>query len=126
MENFSDKKYEKKERQLENLENLVENHTRTERHLEQYSHIGDKENKDNARQKKEIRERQILELENKILGLDENEIPEVQLENLKERYESIQCYIQNNRNSIPKDVLEQLEEKQNNRRMQIANLEYKG
>ena len=126
MENFSDKKYEKKERQLENLENLVENHTRTERHLEQYSHIGDKENKDNARQKQEIRERQILELENKILGLDENEIPEVQLENLKERYESIQCYIQNNRNSIPKDVLEQLEEKQNNRRMQIANLEYKG
>ena len=28
---------EKKERQLDNLTNLVENHTRTKRHLEQYS-----------------------------------------------------------------------------------------
>ena len=126
MENCSNEKFEKKERQLENLENLVENHTRTERHLEQYSHIGDRNNKENAREKQEIREQQILELENKILGLDENEIPEVQLDNLKQRYESIEGYIKNNRDSIPQDVLEQLEEKQNNRRIQIANLEYKG
>ena len=126
MENFSDEKFEKKERQLENLENLVENHTRTERHLEQYSHIGDKDKKDNAREKQEIREQQILELENKILGLDSNEIPEVQLENLKQRYESIERYIENNKDTMPQDMLEQLEEKQNNRRTQIANLEYKG
>lgn len=126
MENFSDEKFEKKERQLENLENLVENHTRTERHLEQYSHIGNKENKENAREKQEIRERQILELENKILGLDENHVPEVQLENLKDRYESIEGYIKNNKNKIPQDILEQLEEKQKNRMEQIANLEYKG
>ena len=126
MGNFSDEEFEKKERQLENLENLVENHTRTERHLEQYSHIGDKENKDNAREKQEIREKQILELENKILGLDSNHIPEVQLENLKERYTSIQGYIDNNRDKIPQDMLEQLEEKQKNRLEQIANLEYKG
>ena len=72
MENSNDEKFQKKERQLENLENLVENHTRTERHLEQYSHIGDKDNKDNAREKQDIREKQILELENKILGLDSN------------------------------------------------------
>ena len=126
MENFNDEKFEKKERQLENLENLVENHTRTERHLEQYSHIGNRENKENARDKQEIRERQILELENKILGIDSNEIPEVQLENLKERYDSIEGYINNNRDKIPQDILEQLEEKQNNRLQQIANLEYKG
>lgn len=126
MENISDEKFEKKERQLENLENLVENHTRTERHLEQYSHIGNKDNKENAREKQEIREKQILELENKILGLDSNEIPEVQLDNLKQRYESIQGYINNNRDKIPQDVLEQLEEKQSNRMEQIANLEYKG
>ena len=125
MENSSNEKFEKKERQLENLENLVENHTRTERHLEQYSHIGDKDNKDNAREKQDIREKQILELENKILGLDSNEIPEVQLENLKERYESVQGYIENNRNKISEEDLKQLEEKQANRRQQIANLEYK-
>lgn len=125
MENSSDEKIQKKERQLENLENLVENHTRTERHLEQYSHIGDKDNKDNAREKQDIREKQILELENKILGLDSNEIPEVQLENLKERYASVQGYIENNRDKISEDDLRQLEEKQANRREQIANLEYK-
>ena len=125
MENSNNEKFEKKERQLENLENLVENHTRTERHLEQYSHIGDKDNKDNAREKQDIREKQILELENKILGLDSNEIPEVQLENLKERYASVQGYIENNRDKISEEDLKQLEEKQANRREQIANLEYK-
>lgn len=126
LENTSNEKFEKKERQLENLENLVENHTRTERHLEQYSHIGSKENKDNAREKQEIREKQILELENKILGLDTNEIPEIQLENLRQRYDSIQGYINNNRDKLEPDILEQLEEKQSNRMQQIANLEYKG
>ena len=125
MGNSNNEKFEKKERQLENLENLVENHTRTERHLEQYSHIGDKDNKDNAREKQDIREQQILELENKILGLDSNEIPEVQLENLKEKYESVQGDIENNRDKISEEDLKQLEEKQANRREQIANLEYK-
>ena len=126
MESFRDEKFENKERQLENLENLVENHTRTERHLERYSHIGSKENKDNAREKQEIRERQIIELENKILGLDSNQIPEVQLENLKERYTSIQGYLENNKDKMPQDILEQLEVKQKHRLEQIANLEYKG
>jgi len=125
LENTNNENFEKKERQLENLENLVENHTRTERHLEQYSHIGDRDNKENAREKQDIREKQILELENKILGLDSNEIPEVQLENLKERYESVQGYIENNRDRLSKEDLKQLEEKQANRREQIANLEYK-
>ena len=125
MENSNNEKFEKKERQLENLENIVENHTRTQRHLEQYSHTGDKDNKENAREKQDIREKQILELENKILGLDSNEIPEVQLENLKEKYESVQGYIENNRDKISEEDLKQLEEKQANRREQIANLEYK-
>lgn len=125
MENYTDEKFQKKERQLENLENLFENHTRTERHLEQYSHIGDKDNKDSARGKQDIREKQILELENKILGLDSNEIPEIQLEKLKERYKSVQAYIENNKDKISEDDLKRLEEKQANRREQIVNLEYK-
>jgi len=126
LENFNNEKFEKKERQIENLENLVENHTRTERHLEQYSHIGNRGNKENAREKQKIREEQIVELENKILGLDPNKIPQVQFENLREKYESIQGYINNNRDNIPKDILEKLEEKQNNRRLQIENLKFNG
>ena len=126
MENFNNERFEKKERQIENLENLVENHTRTERHLEQYSNVGDRGNKENAIEKQKIREEQILELENKILGLDPNKIPQVQFENLREKYESIQGYINNNRDNIPQDILEKLEEKQNNRRLQIENLKFNG
>ena len=65
LENYSNENFEKKERQLENLENLVENHTRTKRHLEQYSYIGDEENKNNAREKQEIREQKQRCRENK-------------------------------------------------------------
>ena len=57
--------------------------------------------------------------------MDSNEIPEVQLEKLKERYASVQGYIENNRDKISEEDLKQLEEKQANRRDQIANLEYK-
>ena len=54
MENFENHEIEKKDRQLDNLINLVENHTRTKRHLEQYSHIGNPENKENARKIQDI------------------------------------------------------------------------
>ena len=54
MQNTGDQ--EKKGRQLDNLTNLVENHTRTKRHLEQYSEIGDPQFKDMAREKQEKRE----------------------------------------------------------------------
>lgn len=52
----------KKERQLDNLTNIVENHTRTKRHLEQYSEIGDPEFKEMAREKQEKREEQLNNL----------------------------------------------------------------
>ena len=52
----------KKERQLDNLTNLVENHTRIKRHLEQYSEIGDPEFKEMAREKQEKREEQMENL----------------------------------------------------------------
>ena len=51
MQNNGDQ--DKKERQLDNLTNLVENHTRTKRHLEQYSEIGDPQFKEMAREKRE-------------------------------------------------------------------------
>ena len=60
----NDNNQEKKARQLDNLENLVENHTRTKRHLEQYSEIGKTEYKEMAREKQEKREENIQKLEN--------------------------------------------------------------
>ena len=47
---------EKMDRKVDNLINIVENHTRTERHLEQYSDIGDPEYKEQARNKQDLRE----------------------------------------------------------------------
>lgn len=85
MENFENHEIEKKDRQLDNLINLVENHTRTKRHLEQYSHIGNQENKENARKIQDIREEQIEDLKEKIKGNDK-QTREEQLENVIEKY----------------------------------------
>ena len=119
MENFEDKI--KKERQLDNLVNLVENHTRSERYLEQYSHIGDLDNKEHARKVQDIRENEIDNLKSHIIS--EKETPEEQLENLKDNYVSSQAYINKNKNNMNKEQLENLEKRQEHRKEQIENLE---
>ena len=123
MENFEKSQNDKKDRQLENLENLVENHTRTKRHLEQYSEIGDQDNKENARNIQKIREEQIHELENKIKGEDKFISAEEHLENLKENYENAEGYIQKNKDSMDNQMLKNLQEKQQHREEQIRFLE---
>ena len=120
MENFDGNK--KKDRQLDNLINLVENHTRTERHLEQYSHIGNKDNKDHAREIQEVREEEIDDLRNKLDGSDDIQTKEEQLENLEQKYESTKGYINKNKNTINKQKLEKMKNKQEQRRIQIDNL----
>lgn len=120
MENFDENK--KKDRQLDNLINLVENHTRTKRHLEQYSHIGDEENKEHAREIQEIREEQIEDLRDKLNGNGDIQTREEQVENLSQRYESTQGYIENNKDNMNEEMLRNLEEKQEKRRIQLDNL----
>ena len=115
--------YEKIDRQLENLENLVENHTRTKRHLEQYSEIGNPENRDNARKVQKVREDEIKILENKIKGEDEIITPEQHLENVKERYNNTEGYIKNNKDTMNEDMLRNLYEKQQHREEQIRYLQ---
>ena len=120
MENFDENK--KKDRQLDNLINLVENHTRTKRHLEQYSHIGDEQNKEHAREIQEIREEQIDDLREKLNGYGDIQTREEQVENLEQRYVSTQGYINNNKDNINEQMLRNLEEKQEKRRIQLDNL----
>ena len=120
MENFDENN--KKDRQLDNLINLVENHTRTQRHLEQYSHIGDKENKDHARKIQDVREDEIEDLKNKLDGNDDIQTREEQLENLEQKYESTEGYIKNNKDTMNKQMLENIENKQEKRKIQIDNL----
>lgn len=116
-------KKQKKINQLENLENLVENHTRTERHLEQYSHIGNRDNIENSRYKQEDREEQIEDLKNKIIGENQNESKEEQAQNIVKNYISTDKYIENNFDNISADALNNLNKKQHNRRIQLENLE---
>ena len=122
MGNFENYEIEKKDRQLDNLINLVENHTRTKRHLEQYSHIGNKDNKENARKIQDIREEQIEDLKDKIKGNDKQTRDE-QLENVIEKYINTSGYIRNNEDHMSEEQLNNMERKQDNREMQIENLE---
>lgn len=122
MENFENHEIEKKDRQLDNLINIVENHTRTKRHLEQYSHIGNPENKENARKIQDIREEQIEDLKDKIKGNDK-QTREKQLENVIEKYINAEGYIRNNEDNMSDEQLDNMEKKQDNREIQIENLE---
>lgn len=123
LENIENDNFNKKDRQLDNLIDLVENHTRTERHLEQYSEIGDPENKENARMIQEIREEQMEDLKRQIKGENDIQTAEEQLENLKERYENTLGYIAHNEEKMSEDQLQNLLDKQENRKIQMENLE---
>ena len=122
MENFENENVQKKDKQLDNLINLVEKHTRTERHLEQYSHIGNPENKENARRIQDIRETQIGELKDKIKGVNDTQTREEQLENVIDKYINAQGYIINNEENLSDEQLNNMEKKQDNREVQIRNL----
>ena len=113
---------EKKERQLDNLTNLVENHTRTKRHLEQYSEIGDPEFKEMAREKQQKREENIYKLKQEILDEEENQTIEEQIENLQDNYEAAQRYIEANQDTMAPQDLQNLQAKQQHRKEQMENL----
>lgn len=123
MEDFEKEEMEKKDRQLDHLINLVENYTRSKRHLEQYSEIGDPKNKQNAREKQQVREEQIGELKGQIIGKCEETTKIEQLENLKQNYEISKEYIENNLDNMDQEMYDNLEKKQKNRRNQIQQLE---
>ena len=113
---------EKKERQLDNLTNIVENHTRTKRHLEQYSEIGEQKYKDMAREKQEKREENMQKLKQEILNEEENQTVEEQIDNLHDNYEAAQRYIEANQDTMAPEDLKNLQNKQENRKNQMNNL----
>ena len=117
---FMDK--EKKEKQLEDLVNTVERHTRTERHLEQYSNIGNQYGKEEARKKQSVREKQIVDLKDNILEREEKIPEEEQLENLVNNYESAEGYLNNNIGTMSKEQITNMEKRQMNRRIQMQNI----
>lgn len=119
---INENEQDKKERQLDNLTNLVENHTRTKRHLEQYSEIGDPKYKDMAREKQEKREYNMEKLKQEILDEEENQTLEEQIENLQDNYEAAQRYIEANQDTMSPERLRNMQTKQENRKNQMENL----
>ncbi|MBQ9313569.1 MAG: hypothetical protein IJ220_00980 [Clostridia bacterium] len=113
---------ENKERQLDDLINTVERHTRTERHLEQYSHIGDQYYKDEARKKQSVREKQIVDLKDNILGNTNKLTNQEQFENLVDNYEASEGYMRSNFKNMDDEQLNNMEKKQANRRIQMQNM----
>ena len=112
---------EQKERQVENLINLVERHTRTERHLEQYSDIGSREGKERAREKQDVRETEMENLKDKIVSNNtESKIEQVQ--NLADNYKGAQIYMEENYEKMSDERLENMQNRQQHRKEQIENL----
>ena len=109
-------------RKVDNLVNLVENHTRTKRHLEQYSHIGDPKFRDMAREKQNVRENQIEVLKEQLTNEHHKISPDEHLENLKESYERSKNYLHNNLATLSYEQINNMAEKQKNQRNQMEQL----
>lgn len=113
----------KNERKVDNLINLVENHTRTERHLEQYSHIGDPKFRNMAREKQAIRENQIESLKEQLTNEHQRISPEEHFENLKENYKKTKDYLENNYDNLSYEQAHNMMEKQINQEKQISQMQ---
>ena len=116
---------DKKERKVDNLINLVENHTRTERHLEQYSHIGDPKFKEMAREKQAVREEQIDSLKDQLANDHNKMTTEEHFENLKENYEKTRNYLEKNLSNMSYEQAHTMAERQANQEKQIHHMEQK-
>ncbi|MDP4145204.1 MAG: hypothetical protein Q8936_12105 [Bacillota bacterium] len=109
------------ERRVKELENLVEKHTRTQRHIEQHADISDEDNLAHANRIQSAREEEINNLEDAIVyGTEANND---QLQNLRENFERSHNYLENNADHMHKDQINAIEEKQRHRKEQLSNLE---
>lgn len=110
-----------KERQVDNLVNIVENHTRTKRHLEQYADIGDPAFKEMAMEKQKVREEQIELLKDKLTGKGDVISSEEHFENLVDNYDKAIGYVENNFHNMSIEDLNNIHKKQENRKEQMKN-----
>lgn len=108
---------------INELENLVEKHTRSQRHLEQYSHIGSPENVDHARHVQKEREEQINNLEDKIVYGDGG--PSHELENLQKNITFSKGYLNHNADTMKPEDKKNLENKIENQKDTINWLQNK-
>lgn len=118
---MDNKQREDTSHRVDELINLVERKTRTERHLEQHSDIGDPERLIRPKELQDQREEEIETLKEKIVYGDE--ASNDQLENVKRTYEFSQGYIDHNADHMSNKDLNNALEKQEHRREQMDFLE---
>lgn len=107
-------------KRLEQLENLVEKHTRTERHLEQHSDIARPEAIAHSEEIQAEREAQIDNLRNIIAtGKHENVNDEA---NLHRNYNFTKSYLEENADHMDDQTIQLTKEKQKNREQQINDM----
>jgi hypothetical protein len=110
-------------RRVDQLINLVENKTRTERHLEQHSDIGDPDRLDHAHEVQHDRENQIEDIKNAIVyGDNTKNDTQDQLQSLEKNYTFSQGYIDHNADHMDPKALQNLEKKQEHRKEQMDQL----
>ena len=109
-----------KANRIEELENLVESHTRTERHLEEHSDISSPEKISEAREKQAEREDNIEILKDKIASGQQTHKNES--EGLEKNYTFANGYMDHNKEHMDEEALENMKEKQQNRRDRMNGL----
>ncbi len=104
-------------KRLEHLVDLVECHTRTERHLEQHSDIASPEQIQHAEKIQQVREDQIDNLKNAIAyGVHSNQDD---LEGVQKNYRYTEGYLNHNAEHMESSTLEKTKEKQAHRKEQM-------
>lgn len=123
MDNISNKELQgiENERRIDQLRNVVEKQTRSERHLEEHSDIS--KSSENIAHVKEIqrdRENEIQNLKDIIVHGDQNN--NNQLENTEKRLVYTEGYLNHNADHMDKESFINAKAKQEHRKEQIDNL----
>lgn len=120
--NFDKNRYNgiQDEKRVDQLIDLVEKHSRTERHLEEHSDIADPEA---IRHTEDIQREREKEIENlkEVIAHGKN-VNVDDLSNLQRNYEFTDRYLEENANHIDHKTLKRTLEKQENRKGQLDNM----
>ena len=105
-------------RRVDSLVSLVDKHTRTERHLEQYSNISSPESIERAKEVQHNREQQIENLKS-IIAYGNHPTAPNEYESVQKRYDYAQGYLENNKDHMNPEDINKLETKQEHRKERL-------
>ena len=105
---------------VDQLIDLVEKHTRTERHLEQHSDISDPENLEHAERIQREREDEIDNLKNIIAYGEHKNSSEI--DNLERNIKYTGGYLSHNADNMEEKTLKRTQKKQEHRKEQLDRL----